>query len=324
MADMKLESFDEMFGGDLEQADIERSSVKEIEINSLVPFRNHPFSLYEGDRLEEMKESITELGVLVPILIRPLEDGTYEILSGHNRTNAAMISGLNVVPAIIKEGLTDEEATLIVTETNLIQRSFTDLKHSEKAAVIAVRYKAMKCQGIRKDLISEIADLQSGETCAPEGHKIKSREKLGEEYSLSKNSIARYLRVNKLIEEFKNRLDEGELSIRAGVELSYLTLTEQKKLFNITTKMHYKVDMKVARQIRTLKEVGKFENREISGIFEKKTTRSIKDKVDRRLSVPYTEVASIIDDSTIQDKDLVELILNALRVFVKGEKRNEI
>lgn len=116
-----------------------------LRIKDLIPFKNHPFKLYEGQLFEDMVKSVRDNGVLEPIIVRPITGTeTYEILSGHNRVAAAKEAGSDSVPAIIKYGLSDEEALLIVTETNLMQRSFTDLKHSERAAALTAHYAAMK------------------------------------------------------------------------------------------------------------------------------------------------------------------------------------
>ena len=109
-----------------------------IPVESIKPFHNHPFRMYEGERLDDMVDSIKEHGVLNPVIVHKTEDG-YEMLSGHNRWNAAKLAGFTEVPAIVKEGLTEEEAYEYVIETNLMQRSFTDMLPSEKAAVLAER-----------------------------------------------------------------------------------------------------------------------------------------------------------------------------------------
>ncbi|SFR62502.1 ParB N-terminal domain-containing protein [Anaeromicropila populeti] len=121
-------------------------AVKEIGINQLVPFQNHPFKLYQGARLDDMVRSVKELGVLSPLIVRTISGrfGTCEILAGHNRWNAGREAGLNKVPVVVMDGLSEEEAMLIVTETNLIQRSFSDLCHSERACVLAKHYEALK------------------------------------------------------------------------------------------------------------------------------------------------------------------------------------
>lgn len=115
------------------------SGVVEIPIDRVVPFRDHPFRLYEGERLRDMIESIKEHGVLTPVIVRESDTG-YEMLAGHNRTNAARLAGLTTVPAIVKKGITDEEAYVYVIETNLMQRSFSDFLPSEKAAILDARY----------------------------------------------------------------------------------------------------------------------------------------------------------------------------------------
>lgn len=235
-----------------------------IQIDKLRPFRNHPFKLYEGQRFNDICESIKENGVLLPIIVKPLDDGNYEILSGHNRTAAAKIAGLTTLPAIIRDNLSDDEAMLIVTETNLIQRSFRDLSHSERALILAVHYRTIKHQGKRTDLIKEITDLiQNGEnisknaefsTYSPVGNKTKSIEKVGREYELSKNSVARYLRVNMLIDSLKNRLDNGEFAIRTAVEISYLKFEQQENLDMVLDSPMYRLDMKKAAQLRECSE----------------------------------------------------------------------
>ena len=117
-----------------------RHSVAVSDFETLVPFANHPFPLYEGQQLADMVESVRANGVLVPIIVRfhPDEKGKYEILSGHNRVVAAKEAGIKEIPAIVMKGLTDDDAQLIVTETNLIQRCFADMKLSERASVLTV------------------------------------------------------------------------------------------------------------------------------------------------------------------------------------------
>jgi ParB family chromosome partitioning protein len=226
-----------------------------LRIEDLIPFRNHPFKLYEGDRFKDMVDSIKNYGVIVPIVVRKIDD-KYEILSGHNRVNAAKEAGLTEIPTVIKEGLTEEEATLIVTETNLMQRSFSELAHSERATVIATRHHAMKSQGVRNDLLDEIEilskapDLAQDETCGPLDHKLKTRDKLGEEYGLSPRSITRYIRLNYLNNALKDLVDEGKIAMRAGVDLSYLSEDNQEMVEAIISEDTFKVDMKKAALIR--------------------------------------------------------------------------
>lgn len=206
-----------------------------IPADKIIPFHNHPFRLYEGERLEDMVESIREHGVLSPVIVQKTADG-YEMLAGHNRWNAAKIAGIKEIPAIVKEGLTEEEAYVYVIETNLMQRSFTDLLPSEKAAVLAERYEKITCQGKRNDIIEEIARLNGVEvpdTCGHDVHKSKSRDSIGEDYGMTGRNIARYMRLNQTTEQIKEMVDAGTMAMVTAVELSYLSEEEQKQVCKI-------------------------------------------------------------------------------------------
>lgn len=137
-----------------------QTAIQQIPCDQLHPYHNHKFELYSGERLEDMVASIKENGVLSPIIVQPIEDG-YEILIGHNRWNASKLAGLPTVPAIVKAGLTEDEAEMYVIESNLIQRSFSDLKISEQAAVVASRHSKMFSPGKRNDIIRELTLLEN-------------------------------------------------------------------------------------------------------------------------------------------------------------------
>lgn len=128
-----------------------KGGVTMLDIDSIKPFHNHPFHLYEGDRLDDMVESIRDHGILNPVIVREIDDG-YEMLSGHNRQKAAKIAGLKKIPAIIKYDLPDTDAYVYVIETNLMQRSFSDLEISEKAAVLKERYDKVLYQRQRESI----------------------------------------------------------------------------------------------------------------------------------------------------------------------------
>ena len=127
------------------------NGIVSIPVEEIHPFHDHPFRLYEGDRLEDMVQSIKDHDVLNPVIVRKAARG-YEMLAGHNRTNAAKIAGLTEVPAIVKTDLSDEDAYVYVIETNLLQRSFAELLPSEKAAVLVARYEKISSQGKRNDI----------------------------------------------------------------------------------------------------------------------------------------------------------------------------
>lgn len=224
-------------------------------------FRRHPFRLYEGERLEDMIASITDNGILTPVIIRKIEldeDGyEYEMLAGHNRQNVALIIKLPFIPCVVKENLSDEDAWIYVIETNVLQRSFRDLLPSEKAAVLALRYSKMFSQGKRNDIIAELErlanphDSKENETCGHDVHKSKSRDMVGADYSLDGRSVARYVRINELTSELKVRIDNGEIPIVAAVDLSFLMVMEQQMIDTVLSESEFKLDQKKAALLRS-------------------------------------------------------------------------
>lgn len=227
------------------------TAVQQIPCDQLHPYHNHKFEMYTGERLEDMIESIRENGVLSPIIVQPIDNG-YEILIGHNRWNASKLAGLSTVPAIVKTGLSEDEAEMYVIESNVIQRSFENLRISEQAAVIALRHSKMFSQGKRNDILRELAMLENSETdistLTPLGSKLDSGKAIGAEYGLSKGSVIRLIRIDKLIYELKALVDSGDVSIRAGVELSFLSAEAQAEIAEQAA--NFKIDMKKAKLLR--------------------------------------------------------------------------
>ena len=208
----------------------------------------HPFKLYQGERLDDMVDSIKEHGILSPVIVLKTADG-YEMLAGHNRQNAAKIAGLTEVPAIVKEGLTEEEAWVYVVETNVIQRSFNDLCVTERIAVLATRYDKVCGTKKREEIMEELHRL-NGDGGHHVHRQAKSRELIGQEYGMTGRNIARYVRCNQLIPTFKDMLDDGSLTMVVGVELSFLSPEEQKLLHGVMEKNCIKLKNDAAKRLR--------------------------------------------------------------------------
>jgi len=243
-----LKNYDEMFDKFSSGNDI---AITIVDIDILVHFRKHLFKLYTGERMDDLVESIKVNGVLVPIIVRKIKGGHLEILAGHNRTEGSKLAKKTTIPAIILENISDEEAMAIVVETNLIQRSFSDMLHSEKAAVIASHHSKMFLQGKRNDITEQVALLfgETAVTSSQVGTKLRTDEKVGEAYSLSRNTIARYLRIHQLNTPLKIMLDDGKISFIPAVEVSFLPLEEQKLLAEQLDN-GFTLDMKKARFLR--------------------------------------------------------------------------
>ena len=298
------------------------NGIVSIPVEEIHPFHDHPFRLYEGERLEDMVQSIREHGVLNPVIVRKAARG-YEMLAGHNRTNAAKIAGLTEVPAIVKTDLSDEDAYVYVIETNLLQRSFAELLPSEKAAVLVARYEKISSQGKRNDIWQEIEALE--ETCGHDVHKSrkrtcghdvhksqKSRDGLGEEYGMTGRNIARYMRLDRLIPEFKDAVDKGTLAMVAAVDLSYLNVKMQKMIQQVTEAEGKKLKPKQAVELRKMgKDITKEGIESVLAGKEQKKSQSVSVKLPMEL---YEKYFAQMDARAVQ-----EIIEKALEGYLGKE-----
>ncbi len=251
-----------------------------IEFTAIRDFSGHAFHLYTGERLNDMVESVRQNGILLPLIVRRIQndpDYDYEMLSGHNRKNAGILAGLDGALCLVKDGITNEEALMYVVETNLMQRSFADMLPSERAAGLAMRYSEMFSQGKRNDIIREL-QLLGGEipdkTCGTEFHRSLSRDALGDKYNLTGRSVANYIRLNKLIMPLKERLDKNALPIKAGVHISYLPESEQLLVDSSLTETRGKLSEAQAAEIRRKSEAYELDEASINHIIGGETRKA--------------------------------------------------
>lgn len=305
----------DLFGG--AEEDSQKDGIVLLPIDSIHPYRNHPFRLYDGERLEDMVESIREHGILTPVIVREDTEG-YEMLAGHNRQRAGKLAGLKEIPALIKTDLTDEDAYVYVIETNVMQRGFVELLPSEKAAVLAERYEKVCSQGKRNDILLEIERLNGvdmGGTCGHDVHKLKNRDAIGEEYGMTGRNIARYMRVNKLGQSLKHQLDEGYLSLVAAVDLSYLSEEEQEIVSALAVQGNIRLDAKSAKTIRDM--AGMITEEKLIENFGCRK-RKVSDS-GKTIKLPADVYARYFSDT--KSEDVLKIVEEALSAwFKKGRK----
>ena len=189
-----------------------------IAIEKLVPFRAHPFVVRDDDQMRLLTESISSMGILTPAIARPLEDGTYELIAGHRRKHACELLGLLSMPVIVRD-ISDDTAIVMMVDSNL-QREV--ILPSEKAKAYKMKLDALKRQGARTDLTSDqVGQKLAGKT---------SREIIAENSPDSSSQIQRYLRLNELIPEHLQMVDENRIALTPAAELSFLAKEEQRLL----------------------------------------------------------------------------------------------
>ena len=219
-SNIQLSSYDDIFGNDAsaDKADaVNGDTVVDIPLDELHPFRNHPFKVRDDADMEKTVESIQEFGVLQPAIVRPDRDGGYEILSGHRRHHACQIAGFQTLPCIVRD-LDDDAATILMVDSNL-QRE--EILPSERAWAFKMKLDAMKHQGERRDL-----------TSSQIGTKLRSDEVMADEVGVSRNQIARYIRLTNLDPELLQLVDDKLMGFNPAYELSFLNPEQQKDLLS--------------------------------------------------------------------------------------------
>lgn len=255
---MKLPKLDDLFTIQ-EQRDYEKAEkVEEINISSIKDFPNHPFKVINDEKMQEMVKSVKEYGVILPVIVRPKEDGTYEMISGHRRKRACELAGIKQIRCIVKD-LADDEATILMVDSN-IQRE--EILPSEKAFAYKLKLEAMKHQGKR-------IDLEENETSTPVVSKLRTDEILGEEVGESRENIRRYIRLTYLIPELLEEVDNKRIAFRPAVELSYL---EEDYQYVVLNKLQYDEVSPSLSQAITLKKMqqeGTISEEKIENLLDK-------------------------------------------------------
>ena len=220
----------------------ETQGTTDIAVDKIYPFENHPFKVLDDEKMEDLVTSIKENGILTPVIVRPDDEGTYEMISGHRRLHAATIAGLQKVPAIIKE-MTDDDATLFMIDSN-IQRE--ELLPSEKAFAFRMKMEALNRQGKRTDL------LNASGLKVPES----SPEEIGAEYGMGGRQVKRYIRLTYLTKELLDMVDDKKLGVNLAVDISFFDTEIQAWLYEYMKENGFVKP----EQITALKEQQNLEN----------------------------------------------------------------
>ncbi len=333
MADFTLKSFDDMFKSTEVENKAEEKTEKEIVVeekivhktpmvktNKLMKFADHPFKEYEGDKLQDLADSIKEHGILVPILVRPIEDDEfeYQIVAGHNRVNACKLLGIEEIPVNIR-AMDDDTATIYMVETNFKQRQ--NMFPSEKAFAYKIQLDALKRQGKRLDLGEDNTSCQVGT-------KLQAGELVAKSNEVSKRQVHRYIRLTHLIPDLLNMVDNEKIAFMSAVNVSYLSEEQQKHLCDVLDNERVKLSLKHAETLKTLAPTNKLDYAEILDILEetkkksqKKTT--VKLSKANKINLNLKPVQHYFNCDEITETDLNNIILKALSNYFENVQNIE-
>lgn len=225
--------------------------VKHIHLKDIHPFPDHPFEVKDDEYMRETLESVKEYGVLSPVIVRPREEGGYEMISGHRRMRACELAGIDSIPAIVRN-VDRDAATIMMVDSNLQRESVSPM---EKARAYKMKLEAIKRQGARTDLIESSTSVQLGQKLA--GANKTSRQLLADESSDSSSQIRRYIRLNELNEPLQNMVDEKKMGITPACEISYLKPEEQELLVTTIDSEQAMPSLSQAQRMKKLSQEGK-------------------------------------------------------------------
>ncbi len=240
-ANVSLSSYDEIFSTEEDRREASLEKVQHIPLSELHPFKNHPFKVVDDEAMMRTVESVARFGVLAPAIVRPREEGGYEVIAGHRRKHASELAGLETMPVIIRE-MDDDEATILMVDSNLQRETILP---GERAFAYRMKLEAMKHQGQRTDL-----------TLCQVGTKLRTDEMLSKDAGESARTIQRYIRLTYLLPEILEMVDQKQIAFNPAVELSYLTESEQKDFLEAMDYAQSTPSLSQAQRLKQLSKAG--------------------------------------------------------------------
>ena len=302
---MPLPSAADLFSTQEERDNESRESVREIPLEEISDFPNHPFKVKMDESMADMAESVKQYGVLVPALVREKPEGGYEMIAGHRRKMASELAEKKEIPCIVRN-LTDDEAVLIMVDSNL-QRE--QILPSEKAFAYKMKLDAMKRQGKRTDLTSE-----------PVAWKLKGKESaeiLRQQVGESKDTVRRYIRLTELITPILDMVDSGKIAIRPAVELSYLPKEQQTILLDTMQLEDCTPSHAQAIKMRKFADEGRLNEDVILSILSEE-----KGNQKEQFRMPKERISRYFSPGT-PAKQMEDTIVKALELYRKRERSKD-
>lgn len=301
--DLGMTPLDDLFSTDESRAESQLEKVVTLNPAEISDFPNHPFKVKQDEAMAEMVDSIRKYGVLVPALVRPKEDGGYEMVAGHRRKFAAALAELTEIPCIVRN-LTDDEATIIMVDSNLQRETILP---SEKAFAYKMKLDAMKRQGQRNDLTSRQV-----------GTKSRSDKQLADNSPDSARQIQRYIRLTELIPSILQMVDDKKIALNPAVELSYLSKEQQESLYSTMECEDCTPSLAQAIKMKEFSKDGKLTDEVILSIMQEE-----KPNQKEQFKMPKERISKYFAPGTPAQK-IEDTIVKALELYRKRERQRDM
>ena len=286
----------------ISQENRQTEQIQQIPIADLHPFKDHPFKVLDDEAMQRTVESVAQFGVLAPLVVRPREEGGYEIISGHRRQHAAELAGLKTLPVIVRN-MDDDQAVIQMVDSNLQRESILP---SERAFAYKMKLEAIKNQGARSDLTSRQV-----------GEKLWSVTQVGAAANESERQVHRYIRLTNLIPELLDLVDQKKISFNPAVELSYLTTSEQRDFLEAMHDTQNAPSLSQAQRIKKLSQEGQCSYEAIFGIMGE-AKKAEMDRVTIK-----NDVLRKYFPKSYTPKQMEETILKLLEQWQKKRQRSQ-
>lgn len=299
-----MKKFQDTNKGTNDYEKIEDNQIVELQIDRLVPFKKQqPFSMYDDNKKQEVKESIEKFGVLIPIIVRPIDNEKYEIIAGHNRVECSKELGKESIPAKIMN-IDDDDATLIMIDTNLCSRD--KISPIEKGRAYKLKLEILKKK------TQELLDSSNVDGDSLIRESQKSVDKLTEETKESKSQIYRFISLTNLNADFQRLVEKEEMAISVGSEVSTLNEQEQEILYSVLDDKHKNLKLSEIQKIKNLEEIT---YNSVSDILENKKVKkaSFTGKLNKKVAKKYK-------DKFNNDNDFTNLIDQLLEKYFEQEE----
>jgi len=300
-----LTSVDDLFTTQEERDEAKRETIMEIPLSQISDFPNHPFKVKMDESMSDLVESVKSYGVLSPVIVRPKDNGEYEMIAGHRRKRASELAGKDSIKCIVQD-VTDDEAIILMVDSNL-QRE--QLLPSEKAFAFKMKLDAMKRQAGRPK--------ENGATVLPNFEGKKSRDILAEQSGESHEQIRKYIRLTYLSQPLLDMVDDGKIAMRPAVELSYLTENEQEILLNTMEWEDCTPSHVQAIKMRQYSQEGKLNEGVIQSILQEE-----KPNQKEQFRMPKERISKYFAPGTSSQK-IEETIIKALELYRKRQREAE-
>lgn len=298
-----LTSLDSLFTTQEQRDEAKRDSVQDIPISQISDFPEHPFKVKQDEAMLEMAESVRQYGVLVPGLVRQLEDGSYQMVSGHRRKMASELAGRDTIPCIVRD-LTDDEAVIIMVDSNLQRERVLP---SEKAFAYKMKLDAMRRQ----------AGRPSKENLSPLETNLRTSAVIAQATGDSRAQVDRFIRLTNLIPEILDMVDDGRIAFRPAVELSYLTEQEQSALYDTMGREDCTPSLAQAIKMKAFSRDGKLTDAVIRSIMEEE-----KPNQKEQFRIPKERISKYFKPGT-PARTMEDTIIKALDYYRKRQREME-